>query len=72
MRMSKKEDFVKAFQKETGKHPKDFLDNKQFKEFSDIMNANPDLKALFREAKEEAEARNDLGSGMAGLFDGFD
>lgn len=70
--MTKKEEFVKAFQKATGKHPKEFHEKKDHKGFVEITDKNPSLGKLFNEAVAEAEeSKNDPAAGLSGLFEGI-
>lgn len=63
--MTKKEDFIKVFQGEYGKHPKKVKDGKSL---AKLLNDGPsELRVLFREAVEEAA---EPAMGMALLFPG--
>lgn len=65
--MTKKEDFVKLFKKETGENPVKM--NVEPKRFAHHLNdGSSELRVLFREAVEEASEPT---QGMALLFPGM-
>jgi len=68
--VSAKEEFIQAFKDGVGEHPKYYWDTKEFKQFADILNRNPQLRNLFNEAVNEARSiEDDACYGLGGLFD---
>lgn len=68
--MSQKDEFIEAFKKgDNGRHPKEYLDKKDFKGFCHVVNANEKLREIYKEALQEAEAeKNDPAVGLSNLF----
>ena len=67
--MDKRTDFCTAFNQATGKDMKTFWESKNFKEFAEILNKNPELKRLYEDAmKEHEDEKNDPAAGLGNLF----
>lgn len=70
MEMTKKDLFVEAYKKKTGKDPVALKDKP--KEFAEILNKNPELRTLFRDAVADNTLDEDGAGAMASLFDGIE
>lgn len=70
--VTKKAEFVDSFEQVVRKHPRHYRETENYLGFVKILDYHPDLRALFKEAVEEAREaeENEATFGLGGLFAG--